>query len=153
MASLELDDKGVLVGPSPNDAFIGSPWDSESFGCYAPVVVKAMNKASGGDYTAKNTTGTALDKLVSRYVKKGTPVLVWVSIGMGPTTPSHSWKIKGTGETFTWISNEHCMVLVGSDENGYYLMDPYGGNGLVYHNKAVVQQRFTELGKQSVVMQ
>ena len=152
MASLELDSKGLLVGPSPNDAFIGSPWDGESFGCYAPVVVKAMNKVTGNDYTAKNTTGTSLDKLVSRYIKKGTPALVWVSIGMSPTYSTHSWQLKDSGELFTWIANEHCMVLVGSDQKGYYLMDPYGDNGLVYYEKSVVQQRYEELGKQSVVL-
>ena len=30
------------------------------------------------------------------------------------------WKLLDTGETFTWISNEHCMLLVGYDEDSYY---------------------------------
>lgn len=151
MEPLEWND-GLLVGPSPNDAFVGSPWDSGSFGCYAPVVAEAMQNVIGSDYMAKITTGTPLDILTTRYINKGKPVLVWVSINMQPTYSGCTWQLKNCGEPFTWIAREHCMVLVGSDPNGYYLMDPYDDNGLVYYDKAVVEQRFAELGQQSVVL-
>ena len=59
------------------------------------------------------------------------------------------WKLLDTGETFTWISNEHCMLLVGYDEDSYYFNDPYAGK-LVKYEKETVEQRYSELGKQSI---
>ena len=55
---------------------------------------------------------------------------------MGP-----SWKLLDSGEEFTWISNEHCMLLVGYDEEGYYFNDPYENNGVIRYDKAVVEDR------------
>ncbi len=36
-----------------------------------------------------------------------------------------------TDEKFTWVSNEHCMLLVGYDEKGCWFNDPYDGNGVI----------------------
>lgn len=35
---------GQLYGPDPNQYFCGSPYDENSFGCYAPVICKALKK-------------------------------------------------------------------------------------------------------------
>ena len=32
---------GELYGPDPRNYFCGSPYDAESFGCYAPVIARA----------------------------------------------------------------------------------------------------------------
>ncbi len=36
---------GQLYGPDPRKAFCGSPYDKDSFGCYAPVICEALQKA------------------------------------------------------------------------------------------------------------
>ena len=35
---------GELYGPDPRKYFCGSPYDADSFGCYAPVIVNALEK-------------------------------------------------------------------------------------------------------------
>ena len=35
---------GELFGPDPREYFCGSPYDADSFGCYAPVIVNALEK-------------------------------------------------------------------------------------------------------------
>ena len=35
---------GELYGPDPRKYFCGSPYDEDSFGCYAPVIAKALGK-------------------------------------------------------------------------------------------------------------
>ena len=41
LGKLEEQD-GELYGPNPNECFCGSPYDEESFGCYAPVIKNAL---------------------------------------------------------------------------------------------------------------
>mgnify|MGYP000226004218 CR=1 FL=1 len=35
---------GQVYGPDPHRYFCGSPYDDESFGCYAPVIREALEK-------------------------------------------------------------------------------------------------------------
>ncbi len=162
--------EGVWYGPDPRTHFCGSPYDEDSFGCYAPVICKALEKILGDAYEVSDRTGTEIDILIREYIDREMPVVFWACINMrepitGPqwklketyevsdrtgteidilireyidrempvvfwacinmrepiTGPQ--WKLKETGETFTWISNEHCMLLVGYDEEGYYFND------------------------------
>ena len=65
------------------------------------------------------------DELVEKYIDQGMPVIYWACINMRDPIVGPQWKLLDTGETFTWISNKHCMLLVGYDEDSYYFNDPY----------------------------
>ena len=69
------------------------------------------------------------------------PVVFWACIKMREPITGPQWKLYGSGETFTWISNEHCMLLVGYDEDGYYFNDPYENNGVVLYPRDITKQR------------
>lgn len=143
---------GILYGADPYKAFAGDPRDFWSCGCYAPVVEKTLNRVLSENQEAVDTTGTSLKDL-EEYIDAQTPVLVWVSIDMQSTYPGDEWIAVDSGRTVQWISQEHCMVLVGYDEDNYYFNDPYESNGLVSYSKSLVEKRFQELGYQSVVIQ
>ena len=117
--------EGELYGPDPTKYFCGSPYDEESFGCYAPVITQALKKAIGEMYEVLDLTGTET----------------------GP-----QWKLKDSGEVFTWISNEHCMLLVGYDEEGYYFNDPYENNGVIRYPKEIVEDRYKAQHMQAVAV-
>lgn len=144
---------GVLYGPSPYDVFIGDPRSENSYGCYAPVVVKTLNRVLDGSMVAKETTGMQLTELAQTFLDTGNPVLIWASMDMAPTTAGTKWVIEETGEPFQWIKGEHCLVLVGYDEESYYFNDPYKNHGLISYGKKLVEERFKELGRQSVVIE
>ena len=57
---------GELFGPDPREYFCGSPYDEDSFGCYAPVIAGAMKRVLGGTYTVKDESGTDTAELL-RY--------------------------------------------------------------------------------------
>lgn len=143
---------GLLTSTSPTQAFIGNPRSSGGYGCFAPVIVRALNNAVGNTALAIDTTNTDIDTLVDNYVKRNIPVLLWASINLAPTYKGDSWVLKDTGEWYTWIAGEHCMVLVGDDQDYYYFNDPYNSNGVVKYSKKLVTERWEELGKQSVVL-
>jgi len=143
---------GDLYGPNPNEVFVGDPRSIYSYGCYAPVIVNSLNKILDGEHLAKNTTGSEFNELIENYIDREIPVLVWTSINLLPTNDGTQWYIRDSGDKFQWINNEHCMVLVGYDDDKYYFNDPYEDNGVVGYDKELVEKRFEELGKQSVII-
>ncbi len=148
---------GRSYAPTPYEAFIGSPRDETSFGCFPPVIVEMMNKLLPEQYTAIDTTGTELSDLAETYLTRDIPVLVWATISMLETYPGISWYLfdengNTTDEIYYWPANEHCLVLVGYDSQNYYFNDPYGGRGLVSFSRALVETRFADIGKFSVVV-
>lgn len=132
---------GQLYGPSPDEYFCGSPYDEDSFGCYAPVICKALKAAAGEKYRVVDETGTSMEELLTKYIDKGTPVIFWACINMREPVRGPEWKLFDRDETFTWISNEHCMLLVGYDNDGYYFNDPYENNGVIWYDKKLVEDR------------
>ena len=133
--------EGRLYGPDPNRYFCGSPYDENSFGCYAPVICKALKKVLDCSYEVVDETGTDMDTLIRTYIDHGMPVIFWACIDMREPIRGPEWKLFETGETFTWISNEHCMLLVGYDEDGYYFNDPYENHGVIRYDKKTVEDR------------
>ncbi len=142
----------VRYGPDPRDAFVGDPFSAEGFGCYAPVIERALGRILSSQHRVVNTTGRSLDALVKEYIEKGVPVLVWATINLKPSYDSVSWTDTRTGETVTWRAREHCMVLVGCDDESYYFNDPYDGNGCMAYPRNKTEIRYAELGKQSLVI-
>ncbi len=132
---------GQLYGPDPNQYFCGSPYDENSFGCYAPVICKALKKVAGDTYDIINETGASMEYLLREYIDQGMPVIFWACINMREPVIGPEWKLTETGETFTWISNEHCMLLIGYDEEGYYFNDPYDNNGIIRYERTLVEDR------------
>lgn len=153
---------GQLTGPHPDEAFVGSPYDENGYGCYAPVIVSSLRRIvsdvqtetnrTDGERRIINTTGLDLDSLLEKYIDQGIPVLVWATIRLNPSTPGTVWIDRHTGESFTWKRQEHCMVLVGYDSASYYFNDPYQSNGVCAYDRETVRRRFAEMGSQSVVM-
>ena len=147
---------GQLTNVSPSQAFIGDPYATTGLGCYAPVIQKALNsyfEAENPSLSAVLTTGTSLEELCSEYISKDIPVLIWASIRMQPLKSGMQWRLSGGQESFTWQSPEHCLVLVGFDDDFYYFNDPYQSQGQVSYDKQLVDSRFRQLGMQSVVVQ
>lgn len=151
MSSLEWEN-GELVGDRPDQSFIGNPRTENSYGCYAPVIEEVLVQAVDDAYCVQNLAGTDIDVLWQAYLSRDFPVIVWESIYMVPTYEGSTWRVRGTDEYFTWTAEEHCMLLVGYDEDCYYLHDPYDGNGLVRYPRETVEARYEELGKQALAL-
>ena len=141
---------GILYGPDPWKCFVGNPYDPDSFGCYATVIISALEEIAGGDYLVVNETGTDLEELAERYLEHQMPVILWNSINMREPVIGPQWKLLDTGETFTWISNEHCMLLVGEDEESYIFNDPYENRGVIACPKEMIRNRYESYYKQAI---
>ena len=190
---------GVLYGPDPREYFCGDPYSEDGMGCYAPVIVKALNRAfetfprgcseyafdahdthdarnahssaaiqsseaavDGAHvktpaFTAVDETGRPLKELIAEYTDNDMPVIFWACINMREPVIGPEWLLtdyagdggsdngsvnkKFTDKKFTWVSNEHCMLLVGYDEKGCWFNDPYDGNGVIHYPWDTVRAR------------
>jgi len=99
---------------SPYVAYLGDPKVAEgSYGCYAPVLVDAANRYladKGSRKRAVDVSGSTREDLF-RQVKRGTPVIVWGTTNMASSSVIAEWELEG--ETFQWLENSHCTVLIG----------------------------------------
>ena len=107
----------------------------------APAIIEALQKAVGDKYRVVDETGTSMQELIQRYIDREMPVVFWACIDMKKEIIGPQWKLLDSGELFAWRSNEHCMLLVGYDEEGYYFNDPHENHGLIRYPKALVEER------------
>ncbi len=149
-APLYTNPFGELCGPNPNHYYVGDPRSENGFGCYAPVIEKAISAYLGSSTRVQNTTGLPLDALCRQYLARGVPVLVWAGINMQPVRPGTGWQLPG-GQNFTWLAGEHCLVLIGQDDQNYIFNDPISGQAVAYE-KSAVQACYKALGMQSLVL-
>lgn len=147
-------DGSKIYGGDPNYAFIGDPKSKSGYGCYSGAIYDGLCRFLENDfYDTYYLSGMSLNDICNQYIDFGEPVVIWGSIGMGTLyyDDSSSWVIKDTGEEFSWLSNEHCMVLVGYDDYYYYIHDPLKGAYTPYERE-LADMRFAEMGYQAVTI-
>lgn len=136
-----------------NNAFAGSPYSSSAYGCYAPVIERDANRFFSGNgnlHRAYNITGADIETLYE-YVYNGTPVILWATICMLPPYSTYVWDYNG--EPVYFISQEHCMTLIGYDkaESTVTIADPWYGYEVKY-SMSLFEQRYEQLGKMAIVI-
>lgn len=147
-------DKGPVGKTDFRVAFEGDPRDSNSYGCYAPVVKNMANKYlkyKNSDYTATDITGTSLKNLF-QYIDKKIPVIVWGTLDCREGRYTATWNVNG--KELRWFYPEHCMVLVGYDNEKslVWVNDPIHGDVRSY-DMNIFESRYNSLFKQAVIIQ
>ncbi len=144
---------GALYGPDPKWAYAGDPHsERDGIGCFAPVIVKALNSYLPSSLSAKNTTGMTLEALKNTYIDKGIPVAVWATVGMEEVSSLVQWTSFNGRETYLYPTNAHCLVFLGYNGENYIFADPYANNGIKEYPKDDCNVAFSSLGMQSAVI-
>lgn len=150
-----VDEQGNYVGCDPREAFPGNPYEESGWGCYSPVIEKALVRAledSGRkDLAVARLDGSTLEDLYGRYVSQGVPVLLWATIGMEEPVVSQTFTIQGTGEAFDWVYPMHCLLWVGEAGDSWLFHDPLAGEAVAY-SKSQVERAYRGLGCQAVAL-
>lgn len=135
----------------PNLTFGGNPRSVYSYGCYAPVIKKALDRAlSGKNYEANVLNSVSLETLCSQYIDKDIPVIMWATMYMKPPYIGSTWKFNN--KTIQWVAPEHCLLLVGYDDNHYIFNDPLQTQALTYYSKSSVEAAYQGLFRQAIVI-
>ena len=139
------------TGVDPRLCFIGDPQKSNGFGCYAEPLIAAMNEVLSGERYAVNISGTSLETIEEEYLAEGTPVIIWATIHMSEPEQGNRWQLEN-GTEFQWLAGEHCLVLVGTDDDYYYFNDPDHEGEVVGYEKELVEKRYQQLGSQAIIV-
>lgn len=140
---------GIMYGEDPNEYFIGNPRSSSGYGCYSPVIKKALVKIAG-ENAVHDLQGRSIEEMIEKYVSNGIPVIMWATIGMNEAEYGGTWYISRTSQIYSWLAGEHCLLLAGWDEYNYYFYDP--NSGVVPYNKELVSRRYKEMGGQALAL-
>ena len=142
-------DKAPRDNFHPDIAFGGNPRYND-YGCYAPVIKKALDKITvGTNYKAKELHDVPIATLCSEYIDNNIPVIMWATMNMEQW---HSKTLYYNGTPFQWIQPEHCLVLIGYDDDFYYFRDPLKTVGVFRYEKSAVEAAYAGLHKQAVVI-
>ena len=145
------------VGADPEKVYVGNPrlTNGQGWGCYAPVVVKAVeNYAPKTKLYAANVSGRSLSQLCAEYIDSGIPVILWATVGMTGSV-SYSYWATPEGKSITYNNSLHCLILVGYDKEYYYFNDPLrkiGDVNYFAYARSDVEAAYQMLGKQAVVI-
>lgn len=148
---------GRMSAPHPAQFYIGDPRSPSGWGCYAPCIVQALQNAlaahgAGQRFAVRDVTGQSAAALCEQYVSRGLPVVFWATLDMVPAGETVYWTLP-SGEPFGWRQKEHCLLLVGWDEENFWFNDPWQNHGCCAYPRAVVEQRHAEQGLYAVVME
>lgn len=133
------------VGSHPNEAFIGSPYGTNSYGVFHSPVFNLMR-----GYTDKvqDVSGISFDALLS-HIAAGHPAIVWTTTNLDEFQYTDTWSVNGI--PFTWPGNEHTTVLVGYSSTEVIVNDPLTGTERTF-DKALFKSRFEALGNQAIIV-
>ena len=142
----------ILYGPDPYITFAGNPRSQQSYGCMSPVIERAiLSCLKSYDKQIINCSGTPLEDLCHIYLDNQLPVILWATIDMQKASIGNSWFLEN-GSFFVWTAGEHCLLLVGYDEQQYYFNDPYYGTVIGY-DREKTERAYAALGMQALVIQ
>ena len=155
-------DDGTHYGPDMYSAMAGTAY--AGYGMFAPAMAKSMNNylaAVGSKQKAYPLDGVPLEQLCRDYIDKDIPVMVWATTWMWePNIGEFYWVVDYVdpeigraeiGDTVYWPEHEHCLVLIGYDEDEYYFADSYKG-AVSHFEKALCQQRYEQIGTMAIVV-
>lgn len=154
------DENGERFGPDMNSAFAGSAY--AGWGVYAPAMARFMNRYLSdvkSDKKAYVIEDKTLEELCREYIDRDIPVMVWATTDMQEPLEWDSWTVNyvdenakyETGDTFTWLMHEHCLVLCGYDENDYLFSDSVVGD-ISHFEKSLSEKRYEQLGYQAIAV-
>ena len=144
----------VWYSSNPDESFLGDPRSEKGWGIWAKGLERSIQRCLDcytGNFSVESTFSESLASLCEKYIDNNIPVLVWVTAYMEPPRVNITPYIVGTDKTFTWISPNHCMLLVGYDEDNYYFNDPLTGK-LEKYDKTASDIAFEGNGKQAVII-
>lgn len=123
---------------------------------YAPCIVEALNSAlvhegAADRFEVVDESGKTAAELC-RYIDEGMPVVFWATLDFQPVPEQRDHWLLADGTDFAWKCNEHCLLLVGYDEDHYWFNDPWHDHGLCRQPKALVEQCHAAQGMFAVTL-
>lgn len=153
-------DDGQMYGPDMYSSQVGDIYGG--WGVYCTAMAKYMNhylSDVGSEQKATAIENVPLIDLCEQYVSKGIPVMIWGTVEMLEPYPRFTWIVNYVdenahyqiGDSFSWLQHEHCLVLIGYDEESFYFADSCAGKVSIFERE-LSETRYEQLGMQAIVV-
>ena len=149
----EVSEKsGTRFGPDPSVVYAGDPSSNDrGWGCFAPVIVSSLNKivslSGRKDLQVEDLSGIPLYG-VSTVI----PSVIWVTQDYSEVKEVFQWQSIDKIQTFTFPRNEHAVLLVGQDDDNYYIFDPLKTKEQVAVKREMLEKCYDSMGRQAVTL-
>lgn len=124
---IQKEKKEVTYASDPFKVFVGHPsknYEQGSYGCYAPPIIEALEKCY---INCTDISGCTESELL-KNIEEGNPIVVWGTYDAREVEEKEEWLFPdGQEGSYTHLKGEHCMVLIGYDDDNIYLNDPIAG--------------------------
>lgn len=145
---------GDRFGPNPRDTYAGDPRSATGgFGIFEPGIRSAIAKAlyeKAEDDTDYHVYGSETKAPLSLQASEGLPIVIWATQNYEPVKEMFSWRSYDSHDTYTYPKNSHTIVVVGMDEEYYYVNDPLLDSGNWKIEKKKLEDSFDSMGRQVV---
>lgn len=135
------------------NAFLGDPYSEDGHACMAPCIVQAASSylsACESDLAATDMTGISFSEVLGT-VANGTPVIVWVTIGLEePSEPYLTQEEDGI--EYSLFAETHCVAVIGFDAAAQTVLVADPLEGQVSYDIDLIALRYQQLGSQAVVI-
>ena len=144
---VDFIDDGVLG--NPNDGFVGNIYTfSESgYGVYHGPLFQLAEKYLPNK--AVDLTGKNIEEIY-KSIKAGQPVVMITNATFAPLDADEftTWETNSGDVSITY--NEHCIVLIGYDQESVYIRDPLEGSLDVKVPRETFEQAWAQMGSQAI---
>jgi uncharacterized protein YvpB len=145
----------ILSSLHPNEAFIGNPKSSSGLGCYENTITNAIDSVleekNLTEYFRVESHRDLTQEDLQNYIDKDVPIIVWATQNMVPSVEGISWYLTGTDTLFQYMKNEHCLVIIGYDNENFYFNDSLVGR--IAYPKTLFLERYTQMGTRAVTVE
>ena len=93
------------------------------------ALVQVLGDQQRHDLAVARVDGASLEELYDKYVSQGTPVLLWVTIGMEPPRVSALFTLEDSGGDLRLALPPALRAVGGHGGRGLFVPRPLGGPG------------------------
>ncbi|WP_445291245.1 C39 family peptidase [Bacillus cereus] len=137
------------VRGNPNEGFVGNIYTfSESgYGVYHGPLFQLAEKCLPNK--AVDLTGKNIEEIY-KSIKAGQPVVMITNATFAPLDADEftTWETNSGDVSITY--NEHCIVLIGYDQESVYIRDPLEGSLDVKVPRETFEQAWAQMGSQAI---
>lgn len=145
---------GVRYGPNPEVCYAGDPASLHGgWGCFSTAIENAVNKLINKKYVNKYTVKQNTSKAsLPELAKSKKPFAVWTTISYNVVKGQYTWKSYDGKTTYTYPKDLHVIVVIGQDDNYYYVNDPLKNTGNTKIAKSTLEKSFDSMGRKAIMI-
>lgn len=113
--------------------------------CFAPSLKDILQEAFEKKQIVRPYVGMNLNYMIPNF-----PAIVWVGKDYQEAKEIITWKSESEQETYTYPKNSTAILMVGYDQENFYIIDPMKSSEIQKVNRTILAKSYDSYGRQSI---